>query len=73
MKVVHFSLAFALLCSPLFAQSPNPVPLVNQPLVPDAQAPGGSTFTLTVNGTGFVTGSVVNWNGTKLTTSFVNK
>src|SRR5438105_14977378 len=41
----------------------NPVPLINQPLVPDAIAPGGAGFTLTVNGTGFVSGSEVNWNG----------
>jgi hypothetical protein len=32
----------------------NPVPLINQPLAPDAIAPGGAGFTLTVNGTGFV-------------------
>jgi hypothetical protein len=44
----------------------NPVPLINQPLVPDAVAPGGAEFTLTVNGTGFVSGSVVNWNGSAL-------
>jgi hypothetical protein len=50
----------------------NPVPLINQPLVPDAIAPGGAAFTLTVNGTGFVSGSVVNWNGSARTTSFVN-
>jgi hypothetical protein len=52
--------------------SANPVPLINQPLVPDAVAPGGAGFTLTVNGTGFVSGSVVNWNGSPRTTSFVN-
>src|SRR5439155_9710694 len=50
----------------------NPVPLISQPLVPDAVAPGGAGFTLTVNGTGFVPGSVVNWNGSPRTTSFVN-
>jgi hypothetical protein len=50
----------------------NPVPLINQPLVPDAVAPGGAGFTLTVNGTGFVSESVVNWNGSARTTSFVN-
>src|SRR5208283_3197331 len=49
----------------------NPVPLVNQPLVPDATAPGGADFTLTVNGTGFVSGSVVNWNGSDRPTTFV--
>jgi hypothetical protein len=44
------------------AVAQNPVPFVNQPLVPDAAAPGGPDFTLTVNGTGFISGSVVSWN-----------
>lgn len=39
------------------AVAQNPVPLVNQPLVPDAVNPGGSGFTLNVNGTGFVLGA----------------
>lgn len=50
----------------------NPVPLINQPLVPTATAPGGPAFTLTVNGTGFVSASVINWNGAALTTTFAN-
>jgi hypothetical protein len=50
----------------------NAVPLVNQPLVPTTAAPGGSAFTMTVNGTGFVSGAVVNWNGTSLDTTFVS-
>src|SRR5207249_4766670 len=54
----------------LWAQ--NPVPLVNQPLVPAAAAPGGPGFTLTVNGTGFVSGSVVNWNASPRPTTFVS-
>ncbi len=41
----------------------NPVPFINQPLVPDAIKPGEAGFTLTVNGTGFVSGATVNWNG----------
>jgi YVTN family beta-propeller protein len=49
-----------------------PIPLVNQPLVPDATPAGGAAFTLTVNGTLFTANSVVNWNGTPLTTTFVN-
>jgi YVTN family beta-propeller protein len=49
-----------------------PIPSVNQPLVPDAIPAGGSAFTLTVNGTLFTAGSVVNWNGTPLVTTFVN-
>jgi FG-GAP-like repeat/Abnormal spindle-like microcephaly-assoc'd, ASPM-SPD-2-Hydin/FG-GAP repeat len=54
------------------ALAQNPVPFVNQPLVPDATAPGGPEFTLTVNGTGFVPGAVVNWNGSALATQFVS-
>ena len=50
----------------------NPVPIINQPLVPDAVAPGGPAFTLTVNGTGFGSSSVVNWNGSARKTTFVN-
>jgi len=53
-----------------YAQAP--VPFINLPLVPDATAPGGGDFTLTVNGTGFVSNSVVNWNGTTLATQFVS-
>ncbi|MGD0696242.1 MAG: FG-GAP-like repeat-containing protein [Terriglobia bacterium] len=50
----------------------NPVPLVNQPLTPDAAAVGGAGFTLTVNGTGFVSGATVDWNGAPLATTFVS-
>ena len=50
----------------------NPVPFVNQPLVPEAAVPGGPSFTLTVNGTGFVPESVVNWNAAPLATAFVS-
>ena len=60
-----------LLCASLLAQAPNPAPLVNQPLVPSSTAPGGPGFTLTVNGTGFVSGSVVNWNGQPRSTTFI--
>jgi YVTN family beta-propeller protein len=49
-----------------------PIPLINQPLVPDTIPAAGSEFTLKVNGTGFVRGSIVNWNGTALATTFVN-
>jgi FG-GAP-like repeat/Abnormal spindle-like microcephaly-assoc'd, ASPM-SPD-2-Hydin len=41
----------------------NPVPAIALPLVPTAITPGSGTFTLTVNGNGFVTGSTVQWNG----------
>lgn len=54
-----------------YAQAP--VPFINQPLVPDATAPGGPQFTLTVNGTSFVSNSVVNWNSSPLATQFVSQ
>ncbi|HLW87349.1 MAG TPA: FG-GAP-like repeat-containing protein [Terriglobales bacterium] len=50
----------------------NPTPFVNQPLIPASVAPGGASFTLTMNGTGFVSGSVVNWNSSPRTTTFVS-
>ncbi|MGD0469076.1 MAG: FG-GAP-like repeat-containing protein [Terriglobales bacterium] len=49
----------------------NPVPFLDQPLVPDATAPGGAGFTLTVNGAGFVSSSTVDWNGSPLATTFI--
>ena len=55
------------------AWAQNPVPLINQPLVPGAAAPGGTGFTLTVNGTGFVTDSVVHWNGAARSTHYVDQ
>ena len=51
----------------------NPVPLISQPLTPMSAAPGGGTFTLTVNGTGFVASSVVDWDGVALSTQFVTE
>jgi len=50
----------------------HPVPFINQPLVPDAAKPGSAAFTLTVNGSGFVAGSAVHWNGTARATTFVS-
>jgi hypothetical protein len=58
------------LAAPATAQ--NPVPFLDQPLVPDATAPGGAGFTLTVNGSGFVTASVVHWNGSPRATTFAS-
>lgn len=39
---------------------------IDQPLVPDAAAPGGPAFTLTLNGSDFTANSSVNWNSTSL-------
>lgn len=48
------------------------VPQISLPLGPDSAAPGGSSFTLTVNGSGFAPVSVINWKGSALTTTFVS-
>jgi hypothetical protein len=64
----------ALSVLPAVATAQNPVPLINQPLVPDAIAPASQPlgFTLTVNGTGFVSNSVVRWDGIPRSTTFVS-
>lgn len=49
----------------------NPVPVAIS-LAPTFATAGDATFTLTVNGSNFVSGSVVNWNGVGLTTTFVS-
>src|SRR5581483_93283 len=50
MKVISLAAALLLTAVYTLAQT-NPVPLLNQPLVPMSTAPGGPGFTLTVNGT----------------------
>ncbi len=64
-------LIYVAFCPTLAAQN-NPVPFLNNPSVPAAIAPGGPAFTLTVNGTGFVSGAVIMWNGSARSTTFVN-
>jgi hypothetical protein len=49
----------------------NPVP-VAKTLSPKSAIAGGVGFTLTVSGTGFVSGAVVNWNASARTTTFVS-
>ncbi|MDO7846023.1 DUF4394 domain-containing protein [Hymenobacter sp. M29] len=51
--------------------APNPTPAITS-LSPSSATAGGAAFTLTVNGTGFVTGSTVTFNGTTLTTTYVS-
>src|SRR6266699_5517216 len=48
----------------------NPVPTITS--LNPSSSPGCGQFTLTVNGTNFVTTSSVRWNGTALTTTFVS-
>src|SRR5207249_3013407 len=49
----------------------NPVPTISSLSPPSALA-GGQGFNLTVNGSNFVSGSVVRWNGANRTTTFVS-
>jgi hypothetical protein len=53
------------------AGGPSPVPIVSS-LSPDNALVGGPAFTLTVNGSNFLIGSVVQWNGTQRPTTFVS-
>ncbi|MET4076454.1 IPT/TIG domain-containing protein [Hymenobacter sp. UYCo722] len=47
----------------------NPMPAITS-LAPNTAVAGSAAFTLTVNGTGFVSGSVVNFNGAALATTY---
>ena len=50
----------------------NALPQISQPLTPSSVKPGSGAFTLTVNGTGFVSASTVKWNGSPRSTTFVS-
>jgi hypothetical protein len=52
-------------------ESTNPVPALTS-LSPSIAAPGAPAFTLTVNGSNFLSGSVVQWNGANRSTTSVN-
>ncbi len=45
-----------------------PVPFLEQPLVPTTAAPGTTDLSLVVNGSGFVSGASITWNGVSLAT-----
>lgn len=49
--------------------STNPTPVIGS-ISPNNAPAGYGAFTLTVSGTGFVPGSIVQWNGTPLATTF---
>ncbi|MFN0119436.1 MAG: S8 family serine peptidase, partial [Blastocatellia bacterium] len=55
----------------LTAPDQNPAPVIAS-LEPNAAVVGVQGFTLTVNGSGFVNGSVVRWNGSARATTFVS-
>jgi hypothetical protein len=69
-KSLTLTLAVMIVFSLGAAMAVAQVPVINNPLVPEQKTPGSATFTLTVNGSGFASDAVVNWNGTALTTTF---
>ena len=50
----------------------NPVPATTSPLSPASAVIGTAPFTVTVNGSNFVNGSSVQWNGSALATTYVS-
>jgi hypothetical protein len=69
-SVASAAVASSVLVASSFAQ--NPVPQIVGPVHPDAVAPGGGDFTLSVYGANFVPGSVVNWNYQPRTTIYIS-
>jgi len=67
------AISLSVLCLAGLGRGQNPVPFVNQPLVPDAVPPGSPAFTLTVNGSMFAAGATVDWNGQPLKTTWVSQ
>ncbi len=49
----------------------NPLPALTS-ISPTSESAGGAPFKLTVSGTGFVSQSTIQWNGTSLATNFVS-
>jgi hypothetical protein len=53
------------------ARPPNPVPALTS-IAPAEATAGAAALTLTVNGTGFISASTINWNGSALATTYVS-
>jgi hypothetical protein len=69
MRFASFCCVLVIFAQTMVLAQTNPVPFVNQPLAPASVKPGGKEFTLTVNGTGFASTAVINWNGKPILTS----
>jgi uncharacterized protein (TIGR03437 family) len=57
--------------TPFTLQIVTPVPAISS-LTPSSATATGATYTLTVNGTGFLSGATVEWNGSALPTTHVS-
>ncbi len=58
-------------CGSGSSSTPNPVPAISS-ISPSTATRGGPLFTLTVNGSNFVSGAAVQWSGSARQTTFVN-
>ncbi len=68
---VGITVSFAGVSSASITFPVNPPPAIAT-LSPATVSASGAAFTLTVNGTGFVSGATVQWNGTPLPTTYVS-
>lgn len=66
------SLASLLILTCAAIAQPNAIPVLYQPLSPANASPGSGAFSLTVSGTGFVSGATVYWNGSARATTFAS-
>ena len=69
MRFASFCWVLVISAQTVMLAQTNPVPFVNQILDPVSVQPGGKEFLLTVNGTGFSSTAVINWNGSPILTS----
>ncbi|MGB7131808.1 MAG: IPT/TIG domain-containing protein [Candidatus Sulfotelmatobacter sp.] len=69
--VTIFALACGYSSKATTPSTPGTVPAISQ-LAPDSMDHGGAGFILTVNGNNFLSTSVLNFNGTAQTTTFVS-
>jgi hypothetical protein len=72
LRLILQAATFVCLMASVVYAANNPVPTVTGPVKPQAVAPGSGEFTLTVYGANFVSGAVVNWNGSPRSTTFVS-
>jgi len=72
--VAQLSIAVAIPGPPAQVSNAQPLAVVNTPVItsldPPAVVAGSGALTLAVEGTGFAAGSIVNWNGAALPTTF---
>jgi uncharacterized protein (TIGR03437 family) len=71
LPVVNSGSPFLLVIADTLTNTPVGAPGLTS-LSPSTAVSGAGGFTVTVNGSGFVSGSVVQWNGAALTTTFVS-